>query len=82
MQIVIDIPKEDYNFIKKQVTDGIYNPLKVFIANGTPLDEVLDKIRSEIDRQEKWLLQAGCTAYNVDIVFDAIKSAVGRGDEE
>lgn len=41
-----------------------------------------DKIRAEIDRQEKWLLQAGCTAYNVDIAFDAIKSAVGRGDTE
>lgn len=82
MKSVIDIPKEDYNFIKKQVADGIYNPLKVFIANGIPLDEVLDKIRSEIERQEKWLLQAGCTAYNVDIAFDAIKSAVGRCDEE
>lgn len=44
--------------------------------------DVLDKIRAEIDRQEKWLLQAGCTAYNVDIAFDAIKSAVGRGDVE
>jgi len=38
--------------------------------------EVLDKIRAEIDRQEKWLLQAGYTAYNVDIAFDAIKSVV------
>ena len=39
-----------------------------------------DKIRSEIERQEKWLLRAGCTAYNVDIALDAIKSAVGRSD--
>ena len=82
MQIVIDIPKEHYNYIKKQVADGIDNPLKVYITNGTTLDEVLDKIRSEIDRQEKWLLQAGCTDYNVDIAFDAIKSAVGRIGEE
>lgn len=43
---------------------------------------VLDKIKAEIERQEKWLLQAGCTAYNVDIAFDAIKSAVGRNDKE
>ena len=40
--------------------------------------KVLDKIRAEIDRQEKWLLQAGYTAYNVNIAFDAIKSAVER----
>lgn len=45
-------------------------------------EPVLDKIKAEIERQEKWLLQAGCTAYNVDIAFDAIKSAVGRGDVE
>ena len=37
MQIVIDIPEEDYNFVKKHVADGITNPLKVRIANGTPL---------------------------------------------
>ena len=44
---------------------------------------VLNKIRAEIDRQEKWLLQAGYIAYNVDIAFDAIKSVVaGSGDKE
>jgi len=37
MQIVIEIPEEDYNFVKKQVADGIFNPLKVCIANGIPL---------------------------------------------
>lgn len=37
MQIVIDIPEEDYNFIKRQVADGITNPLKICIANGIPL---------------------------------------------
>ena len=37
MQIVIDIPEENYNFVKRQVADGITNPLKVCIANGTPL---------------------------------------------
>lgn len=38
--------------------------------------DTLDKIRAEIDRQQKWLLQAGYTAYNVDIAFDAIKAVV------
>ena len=42
--------------------------------------DVLDKIRAEIDRQQKWLLQAGYTAYNVDIVLDAIKSVVAESE--
>lgn len=37
MKLIIDIPEEDYNFVKKQVADGITNPLKMRIANGTPL---------------------------------------------
>lgn len=38
--------------------------------------DILDKIRAEIDRQEKWLLQAGYTPYNVDIAFDSIKAVM------
>ena len=45
-------------------------------------DELLNKIRSEIDRQEKWLLKAGCTAYNVDIAFDAIKAVIAESEGE
>lgn len=41
---------------------------------------IINKIRAEIDRQEKWLLQAGYTAYNMDIVFDAIKSVVTESE--
>lgn len=38
MQVLIDMPQEDYNFIKTQVTEmGITDPLKICIANGTPL---------------------------------------------
>jgi len=48
---------------------------------AVPID-VLDKIRAEIDRQEKWLLQAGYTAYNVDIAFDAIKAVLAERSEE
>jgi len=46
------------------------------------VNEVLAKIRAEIDRQEKWLVDAGYTAYNVDIAFSAIKSAVAEGSSE
>lgn len=46
-----------------------------------PTVDVFDKIRTEIDRQEKWLLQAGYTAYNVDIAFDSIKSVLTESEE-
>ena len=46
-----------------------------------PKTDVLDKIRAEINRQEKWLLQAGYTAYNVDIAFDAIKAVLAESEE-
>ena len=42
------------------------------IQSGTPLDN----LRAEIDRQEKWLVQAGYTPYNTDIAFDTIKSVL------
>ena len=38
MQIVIDISEEEYNYAKQQVADGITNPLKICIANGTVLE--------------------------------------------
>lgn len=45
--------------------------------------KILDKIRAEIERQEKWLLQASYNAYNVDIAFDSIKSVLAEsGDKE
>ena len=43
---------------------------------------ILDKIRTEIERQEKWLLQAGYNAYNVDIAFDAIKHLLAESEVE
>lgn len=42
--------------------------------------KLLDKIKAEIDRQEKWLWKAGYTACNVDIAFDAIKSVVAESE--
>lgn len=42
-----------------------------------PMD-TLDKIRAEIEQEEKWLSIAGYTAYNVDIAFDAIKAVLGE----
>lgn len=47
-----------------------------------PKTDVLDKIRAEINRQEKWLSQAGYTAYNVDIAFDTIKAVLAESEVE
>lgn len=37
MQIVIEMQEDDYISLKEQVARGIANPLKMCIANGTPL---------------------------------------------
>ena len=63
-----------------------YNTSKPCENHGTSsrtcLDCVLDKIRAEIDQQEKWLQQAGYNAYNVDIAFDAIRRLLNVGEGE
>jgi hypothetical protein len=43
--------------------------------------DVIDKIRAEIEKQEKWLMQAGYNAYNVDIAFNSIKLALSESEE-
>lgn len=40
--------------------------------------DILEKIKAEIKRQEKWLMDAGYNTYNVDIALDAIKSVVAE----
>lgn len=62
---------------KKIISDKDYDRLCKALDN----ENVIDKIRAEINRQEKWLLQAGYTAYNVDMAFDAIKSVVAESEE-
>lgn len=44
--------------------------------------DILDKIRAEIERQEKWLLRAGYNAYNVDIAFSSIKSVLAESEDK
>ena len=40
-----------------------------------------DKIRAEIETQEKWLAQVGYNAYNVDIAFSSIKSVLAGSED-
>lgn len=46
-EIVIKIPEEDYNSIKRQVAEGITNPLKICIANGTVLPKGHGRLKDE-----------------------------------
>lgn len=53
MKVVIDIPEENYKKDNLIHFFGVYSvKLDEVIKNGTPLNEVLDKIRAEIDRIE------------------------------
>ena len=90
MKLVIDIPEKDIpknlgtmeinlSFCNGTVCQCDY-PFETDIEHDC-LSCMLDKIKTEIDRQEKWLLQAGYTAYNVDIAFDAIKSVVVESEQ-
>jgi hypothetical protein len=45
-------------------------------------EPILNKIRAEINQQEKWLLQAGYTAYNVDIAFDTINAVLAESENK
>ena len=45
-------------------------------------ESVLDKIMDEIDTQDKWLAQAGYTAYNVDIAFNSIKRVLAESEDK
>ena len=62
---------------KKIISDKDYDRLCKALDN----EKVFDKIRVEIEKQEKWLLQAGYTSYNVDVAFDAIKAAITESEE-
>ena len=61
---------------KKIISDKDYDRLCKALDN----EKVFDKIRTEIEKQEKWLLQAGYTVYNVDIAFDAIKAVIAESE--
>lgn len=68
-------PKEIYN---KGFADG-----QKALAEHLKLckEELLDKIRAEIEKQENWLFVAGLTTYNVDIAFSSIKSVLTESEE-
>lgn len=50
------------------------------VASGIRQEPILNKIRTEIEKQDKWLAQAGYNAYNVDIAFNSIKRVVAESE--
>lgn len=66
---------DQISIVRKQLYDLIGVP--EHNKNG-----VLDKIKAEIDRQEKWLMSAGCNAYNVDMAFNSIKSVLPESEDK
>lgn len=64
MKMIFDIPEVDYNYAKQQVADGITNPLKIFIASGTPIPDNatvcdIEQIRADIEASRYGLVNDG-----------------------
>lgn len=55
---------------------------ELICEKATKYDKIRAEIRAEIEKQEKWLLRAGYTAYNVDIAFDSIKAVIAESEGE
>lgn len=68
MKIMIDIPEENYNFIKKQIAAGITNPLKTCIANGTPLPKGHGRLYDE-----KAIRKEIKNPYQCETILDGLK---------
>lgn len=68
--------------VSKESYDHEYFLRKDFELKIDKLQCQLDKVRTEIERQEKWLMDAGYDQYNVDIALDTIKSVVDKYKEE
>ena len=77
MELVINIDDETYNDIKKGKIYSSFRdvPLESVnaIANGTPLNDVLDKIRAEIKRLPYQRIFGNVSSYSLlDVVIEII----------
>ena len=50
------------------------------LNSSEKLSNVFDKVKVEIEKQDKWLSQAGYNAYNVDIALNAIKLTLAESE--
>lgn len=71
MELVINITEEDYNNI------DLFKALKI-IKNGKPLDDVLDKIRAEIDK----IYEREGSSFDCLNALDELKEFIDKLHEE
>ena len=71
IEVVIRMPEEDYDYIKKQVADGIFNPLKVHIANGITLPKGHGNLFDERDIVRGNYKIIGHRIYELDPILEA-----------
>ena len=67
MKLIVDIPEVDYNYAKQQVADGITNPLKIFIASGTPIPDNAtngEVIKLIFDEEDIWDIHTALNLYD------------------
>lgn len=70
---------EHEEFTEKKMS--IIDYVNAYTDEGvTTADDVLDKIRAEIEKQENWLFIAGLNTYNVDIAFKTIKAVLAESE--
>ena len=68
------VPKDSIGYKITLIEREYFNIAIEAMEQRDLLSKIRDEIRDEIEKQEKWILQAGCNTYNVDIALDAIKS--------
>ena len=80
-----ELVKKDHQRWLGYIDQDMINRMNITIDNIHPADVIersnIDEIRAEIERQEKWLSQAGYSVYNVDIAFSAIKRVIEESAE-
>lgn len=78
-----ELTNEIYVVVGKEKYPVTEQAIKAVMATKV-LDKepILDKIKAEIEKQEKWLLQAGYNEYNVDIAFNSIKSVLAASEDK
>lgn len=60
----------------KEQTENLSNSKSLSPEDMVKEDSTLDKVRVELEKQEKWLAEAGYNAYNVSIAFNSIRLAL------
>lgn len=70
---------KEYLELDKDI-DNEYLEAQRVVIKAMKQEPALDKIRTEIEKQDNWLAQAGYNAYNVDIAFNSIKRVIAESE--